>query len=132
MKLEEQVKGPRKRIGYYLPTREEQKLVIEYMEATGNYEKARELKRFAEHIEQGEQMKIEEQVKQILEEQLHVKVRGDYEELSDMGCDSLDLIELVDKLEEEFEIKIGDDDLSNTQTVRDVIRLVKEARKEWN
>lgn len=70
-------------------------------------------------------MKLEEQVKQIIEEQLHVKVRGDYEELSDMGCDSLDLIELADKLEEEFEIKISDDDLSNTQTVRDVIRLVR-------
>ena len=74
-------------------------------------------------------MTLEEQANQIIEEQLHVKVRGDYEELSDMGCDSLDLIELADKLEEEFEIKIGDDDLSNTQTVRDVIRLVKETKE---
>ena len=71
-------------------------------------------------------MKLEEQVKQIIEEQLHVKVRGNYEELSDMGADSLDIIELADKLEEAFGIKIKDEDLSTDLTVGDVIKFVKE------
>ena len=70
-------------------------------------------------------MKIEEQVKQILEEKLHVKIRHDGEELFDMGADSLDLIEIADELEEKFEIKIKDEELSTELTVRDVIRMVR-------
>lgn len=70
-------------------------------------------------------MKIEEQVKQILEEKLHVKIRTDGEELFDMGADSLDLIEIANELEDTFEIKIKDEELSNELTVRDVVRMVR-------
>lgn len=70
-------------------------------------------------------MKLEEQVKNIIEEQLHVKIRYDGEELFDMGCDGIDLIEIANELEEKFEIKIKDEELSNELTVRDLIRMVR-------
>ena len=70
-------------------------------------------------------MKIEEQVKRIIEDQLHVKIRTDGEKLFDMGADSLDLIELANELEERFEIKIKDEELSTELTVRDVVRMVR-------
>lgn len=70
-------------------------------------------------------MKLEEQVKQILEEKLHVRIRHDGEELFDMGADSLDLIEIADELEDKFEIKIENEELSTSLTVRDVTRMVK-------
>ena len=70
-------------------------------------------------------MKIEEQVKQIIEEQLHVKIRYDGEELFDMGCDGVDIIEIANELEEKFEIKIKNEELSTELTVRDVVRMVR-------
>ena len=70
-------------------------------------------------------MKLEEQVKNIIEEQLHVKIRYDGEGLFDMGCHGVDLIEIANELEEKFEIKIKDEELSNELTVRDVIRMVR-------
>ena len=66
-----------------------------------------------------------EQVKQILEDVLNVKVRHKGETLFDMGADSLDLIEIANELEDKFEIKIKDEELSNELTVRDVVRMVK-------
>ena len=74
-------------------------------------------------------MKLEEQIKRVIEERLHVKIRHDSETLFDMGADSLDIIELADKLEEVFGIKIKDEDLSTDLTVGDVIKFVKEELK---
>lgn len=70
-------------------------------------------------------MTLEEQIKQIIEEQLHVKIHGDYERLTELGADSLDLLELSMNLEEKFEIKIDDDIINTDFTVRDVIEIVK-------
>lgn len=70
-------------------------------------------------------MTLEEQVKQTIEEQLHVKINGDYEKLSELGADSLDLLELSINLEENFGLKIDDDILNADYTVRDIIELVK-------
>lgn len=70
-------------------------------------------------------MKIEEQVKQILEDKLHVKIRHDGEELFDMGADGLDLIEIANELEDKFKIKIKDEEIFYAFTVRDVIRMVR-------
>ena len=70
-------------------------------------------------------------VKQIIEEQLHVRVRFDGEKLTDMGADSLDFIELAELLEDEFHIKIEDKELTDAETVRDVIRLVKRKCKQF-
>ena len=70
-------------------------------------------------------MKIEEQIKRVIEEQLHVKIRHDGETLEDMCADSLDMVELANTLEETFGAAIDDKDLKLDLTVRDIIRLVK-------
>lgn len=73
----------------------------------------------------GDVMKLEEQIKRVIEEQLHVKIRHDGETLEDMCADSLDMVELANTLEEQFNIVIDDKDLTLDLAVRDIIRLVK-------
>lgn len=77
-------------------------------------------------------MKIEERAKLIVEEQLHVKIRTDGEKLFDMGADSFDLIEIANELEDKFEIKIENEELSNELTVRDVVRMVRRKVEKTN
>jgi acyl carrier protein len=44
--------------------------------------------------------------------------------LDDLGADSLDVVELVMALEEEFGIEIPDDDVENIRTIKDVVDYV--------
>ena len=46
--------------------------------------------------------------------------------VDDLGADSLDIVELVMSLEEEFDIEIPDDDAEKIQTIGDAIAYVKE------
>ncbi len=46
--------------------------------------------------------------------------------LDDLGADSLDIVELVMSLEEEFDIEIPDDDAEKIQTIGDAISYIKE------
>ena len=50
---------------------------------------------------------------------------SDASDLSDLGIDSLDRIELTMDLEEEFDIRICDDDAEGARTVGDVVRIVE-------
>jgi len=64
---------------------------------------------------------IEERVKKIVVEQLGVKeeeVSGDSSFVDDLGADSLDTVELVMALEEEFETEIPDEDAEKITTVK--------------
>lgn len=64
---------------------------------------------------------IEERVKKIVVEQLGVKeeeVTGDASFVDDLGADSLDTVELVMALEEEFETEIPDEDAEKITTVK--------------
>ena len=47
--------------------------------------------------------------------------------LDDLGADSLDVVELVMALEEEFSIEVPDDDVENIRTIQDIVSYV--ARK---
>ena len=70
---------------------------------------------------------IESRVKQLIAEQLGVKLEEIYNESSfidDLGADSLDTVELVMALEEEFEAEIPDEDAENIQTVQQAIDYV--------
>ncbi len=49
--------------------------------------------------------------------------------IEDLGADSLDTVELVMALEEEFGIEISDEDAEKIQTVGDVIKYIKEHKK---
>ena len=74
-------------------------------------------------------MAIEEKVKQIVAEQLGVdegQVTETASFMDDLGADSLDTVELVMALEEEFDIEISDEDAEKIQTVKDAISYVKE------
>ena len=74
-------------------------------------------------------MAIEAKVKQIVAEQLGVdegQVTETASFMDDLGADSLDTVELVMALEEEFDIEISDEDAEKIQTVQDAISYVKE------
>ncbi|MCK5829366.1 MAG: acyl carrier protein [Methylococcales bacterium] len=63
---------------------------------------------------------IEEQVKKIVAEQLGVKdeIANDASFVDDLGADSLDTVELVMALEEEFECEIPDEEAEKITTVQ--------------
>ncbi len=76
---------------------------------------------------------IEEQVKSIVAEQLGVKadeVTNDASFVDDLGADSLDTVELVMALEEEFETEIPDEDAEKITTVQLAIDFVKSRNEE--
>ncbi len=71
---------------------------------------------------------IEERVKKIVIEQLGVKeedVKSKASFVDDLGADSLDTVELVMALEEEFECEIPDEEAEKITTVQQAIDYVK-------
>jgi acyl carrier protein len=71
---------------------------------------------------------FEERVKKIVAEQLGVKgdeMANDSSFIDDLGADSLDTVELVMALEEEFECEIPDDEAEKITTVQQAIDYVK-------
>ena len=76
---------------------------------------------------------VEQQVKAIVAEQLGVKqeqVTNDASFVDDLGADSLDTVELVMALEEEFEIEIPDEDAEKITTVHQAIDYINERRSK--
>ena len=72
-------------------------------------------------------MSIEERVKKIVAEQLgsgEDEISNESSFIDDLGADSLDTVELVMALEEEFDIEIPDDDAENIATVQAAIDYV--------
>ena len=73
---------------------------------------------------------IEERVKKIVVEQLGVKeeeVTNNASFVDDLGADSLDTVELVMALEEEFGIEIPDDAAETIQTFGDAVKFIQTA-----
>lgn len=71
---------------------------------------------------------IEERVKSIICDQLGVaegEVNLDSKLIEDLGADSLDIVELVMAMEEEFETEIPDEEAEKIRTVSDVISYLK-------
>jgi acyl carrier protein len=72
-------------------------------------------------------MSIEEKVKKIVAEQLgsgEDEISNESSFIDDLGADSLDTVELVMALEEEFDIEISDDDAEKIATVQAAIDYV--------
>lgn len=72
---------------------------------------------------------VEQRVKDIIVEQLGVKpeqVTLEAKFIEDLGADSLDTVELVMALEEEFGQEIPDEEAEKLQTVGDVIKYIEE------
>jgi acyl carrier protein len=75
---------------------------------------------------------IEQRVKDIIVEQLGVKpdqVTPEAKFIEDLGADSLDTVELVMALEEEFGNEIPDEQAEKLQSVGDVIKFVEDQQK---
>ena len=71
---------------------------------------------------------IEERVKKIIVEQLGVKeeqVKPEASFVDDLGADSLDNVELVMALEEEFECEIPDEEAEKIKTVQQAVDYIK-------
>jgi len=75
---------------------------------------------------------LDQRVKDIIVEQLGVKadqVVPTAKFIEDLGADSLDTVELVMALEEEFGIEVPDEQAEKLQSVGDVIKYVEENAK---
>lgn len=71
---------------------------------------------------------IFEKVKDVIVEQLGVEddsVKLDTSFIDDLGADSLDIVELIMALEEEFDMQIPDGDAEKISTVNDVVEYIK-------
>jgi acyl carrier protein len=76
---------------------------------------------------------VEEQVRAIIAEQLGLKadeIKNDASFVDDLGADSLDTVELVMALEEEFETEIPDDDAEKITTVQQAIDYIRARQNE--
>ncbi len=72
---------------------------------------------------------VERRVIEIIVEQLGVgedEVTPEASFIDDLGADSLDLVELIMAMEEEFGLEISDEDAEKIQTVQDVINYITE------
>ncbi len=75
---------------------------------------------------------IEQQVKKLVAEQLSINeadIKNDSAFIADLGADSLDTVELVMALEDNFGIEIPDDQQEKIQTVQDAIDYIKEHKQ---
>jgi acyl carrier protein len=73
---------------------------------------------------------VEEKVKKIICEQLNVSESDVVREASfvdDLGADSLDQVELIMAMEEEFDVSIPDEDAEKIATVQDAISYIEKA-----
>jgi acyl carrier protein len=76
---------------------------------------------------------VEEKVKKIIVDQLGVdeaEVTPNAKFIEDLGADSLDTVELVMALEEEFGIEIPDEDAEKIATVKNATDYILEHKKE--
>ena len=76
---------------------------------------------------------IEERVRGIIVEQLAVnadQVTAEAKFIEDLGADSLDTVELVMALEEEFGNEIPDEQAEKLQSVGDVIKYIEDTQKK--
>ncbi|MEG1996560.1 MAG: acyl carrier protein [Oscillospiraceae bacterium] len=70
-----------------------------------------------------------DKVKNIIIDQLDVDediITMDASITDDLGADSLDVVDLIMALEEEFDIKIPDEQVENIKTIGDIVRYIEE------
>lgn len=76
-----------------------------------------------------------EKVKEILSEQFNIdeeSIDVDTSFRDDLNADSLDLVELIMGLEDEFGLEIGDEEVDSIKTVGDAVEYIKNTLDEEN
>ncbi len=69
-----------------------------------------------------------EKIKEILASQLNIsieKINDDSKIIEDLGADSLDMVEMLMTLEDEYGISISDEDAVNLKTVSDIMKYIE-------
>jgi len=77
-------------------------------------------------------MDVYERLKKIIVEQLSVpeeQVKPEAKFQDDLGADSLDVVELIMKIEEEFNIEVPDEDAGKISTVMDAVKYISSKTK---
>ncbi|MDP9364498.1 MAG: acyl carrier protein [Chloroflexota bacterium] len=72
---------------------------------------------------------VEDRVRSMVAERLGVdeeKVTADAEFIGDLNADSLDLVEVIMAMEQEFNLEIKDEDAENIRTVGDAVQYIQE------
>ena len=72
-----------------------------------------------------------DKVKELISKQLNRpidEITEDKEVVKDLGADSLDVVEMLMGLEEEFEITVPEEDAVNLKTVGDIVRIIDEKK----
>lgn len=71
-----------------------------------------------------------EKVKEIIEEQLNIDntnlITMDTELIDDLGADSLDAVEIIMNIEDEFDISVDEDHIDNIKTVGDIVNYIED------
>ena len=78
---------------------------------------------------------VQERVKNIIVEQLGVEadqVKPEAQFVNDLGADSLDTVELIMALEEEFDVEIPDDKAEKIKTVGEAVSYIEAAARKIN
>ena len=73
-------------------------------------------------------MSTDKKIKRIIAEQLGLheeEIKNEASLIDDLGADSLDIVELVMAMEEEFEMEIPDEDAEKIASVQDIIAYVE-------
>ncbi len=76
-------------------------------------------------------MAVADKVKELISKQLNRaidEVTCDKEIVKDLGADSLDVVEMLMSLEEEFNISVPEEDAVNIKTVGDIVKLIEESK----
>ena len=76
---------------------------------------------------------ILEKVKEVIMDQLSVDedaIKLETSFIDDLGADSLDIVELIMALEEEFDMQIPDSEAEKISTVGDVVEYIKNANRK--
>lgn len=72
---------------------------------------------------------IFEKIKEMLADQLDASVGDmsmDTDIANDLGADSLDVVELLMSIEDEFEVEIPDEEIENIKTIGDLVKYIEE------
>ncbi len=73
-----------------------------------------------------------EKVREMLAKQLNIKpevIKPESDVVKDLGADSLDVVELLISLEDNYGVSIPEDDVVNVKTVQDIVNMLEGLQK---